>query len=154
MSSVFRQQGFSQVELVVVIVVIGILAATLVPRWSASSGFEERAFRDRVVAALRYAQKSAVAARRTVCATFTAQSVTFSIAPFASLNCAGGAALNGPDGVPLVVTAQAPTAFLSVPADIVFDAGGRPLTGAASLSVSTLSAAMVISVEAETGYVH
>lgn len=151
-----QQNGFTLVELVAVLVIAGILAAVIIPKMNAGTGFDERGFRDRVVAGLRYAQKSAIAARRTVCASFSSPpaSVTFSISTAnGAANCAVGNALAGPDTNPLVVTATGNVTFAALPANIVFDAAGRPASGAV-ISVTGLPAALAITVEAETGYVH
>jgi len=151
-----RCRGFTMVELVVVIVMIGILAATVMPRWRGGSGLEERGFRDRTAAALRYAQKSAIAARLTTCAAFTMTppSVSFRISSLnGAADCTAGADLIGPDGLVLVVGATGSATFTAAPASIVFDAAGRP-NGASVISISGLPAALAITVEAETGYVH
>jgi len=52
--------GYTLVELVTVIVILGILAAMAVPRFADHVVFEERGFYEEVVAALRYGQKIAV----------------------------------------------------------------------------------------------
>jgi len=52
--------GFSLIELVTVVVIIGALAFVVVPRLNVS-GFEQYAFRQEVLAGLRYAQKTAMA---------------------------------------------------------------------------------------------
>lgn len=149
-------RGFTLVELVATIVLLGILAAMVVPRFGSGTGFDERVFRDRVVAGLRYAQKSAIAARVTTCATFSASpaSVSFRISTNnGAANCSIGTVLVGTDGNPLVVTASGGVSFVALPADVVFDAAGRPV-GAATISIFGLGSSLAITVEAETGYVH
>ena len=53
-------RGFTLVELITVVVILGILAALAVPRFFDAQVFEERGFYEEVAATLRYAQKIAV----------------------------------------------------------------------------------------------
>jgi MSHA pilin protein MshC len=54
-------------ELVVIIVIMGVLAAVIVPKLTNGSDAEAATFADRILATLRVAQKAAVAKRRLVC---------------------------------------------------------------------------------------
>lgn len=56
-----RVSGFTLVELVTGIVILGILAAVVIPRWFSRIQFEERGYFDQLLQASRYAQKLAIA---------------------------------------------------------------------------------------------
>lgn len=146
------------VELVVTIIIIGILAAAVLPRWSGNSGFEERGFRDQVVAGLRFAQKSAIVARRTVRVDFTAADVQFLIRSCSNdvAVCPGAeyVALNLPGaGDSIIRAASVRSANFSVfPANVFFLPSGSPVGGGANIEVSNLPGLPIV-IEAETGYV-
>ncbi len=56
-----HQRGFTLVELVMTLVIIGILAAVVGPRFFDRQVFDERLFFEETVSAVRYAQKLALA---------------------------------------------------------------------------------------------
>jgi MSHA pilin protein MshC len=56
-----RASGYTVVELVLVIVILGILGALAGPRFFDNAAFDERAYVDELASSLRYAQKVAVA---------------------------------------------------------------------------------------------
>lgn len=56
-----HNHGFTMIELVAVIIVLGILAAFVAPHFLGTSRFDTRGTYDNLVSALRYAQKRAIA---------------------------------------------------------------------------------------------
>jgi MSHA pilin protein MshC len=72
--------GFTIVEMVTIMVVIGILSAIAIPRLTQTSAFSSSAYRNEIASALRHAQKSAVSHRRLVCAALAKTTVKLTIA--------------------------------------------------------------------------
>ncbi len=143
--------GFTLVELLTTMIVLGILAALVAPRFLGGYGFHDLGFADETRAILRYARHAALARQRSVCVGFTASSVTLTYASaYGSGACDTG--LPAPSGspVPYQVSGRGSAAFSPVPANFSFDRLGRP---SAAQTINVAGAAPVV-VEAETGYVH
>jgi MSHA pilin protein MshC len=154
-----HQRGFTLVELILVMVMIGILTALAAPRIVAGSDFNVQGFHDETLAYLRYAQKTAIAQRRTVCVVFAANSTTLNMASAATATTCD-TAMRGPRGEsPAQVTGdEFDTMYAPTPANFNFDGLGQLVdaTGAAlaNQTIQISGAARTITVETGTGYVH
>lgn len=139
-------------ELIAVLIIMGVLAAIALPRFSASTyGSDELRLYDQTVAALRYAQRTAIAMQRTVCATFSGGNqlaLSYSSA-YSPPSC--DTPLPPPGGVggstQYVVSGQG--ASYSAGSTFSYDRVGRPSAG----QTITVSGGRPIVVEPETGYV-
>ncbi|MDP2143644.1 MAG: prepilin-type N-terminal cleavage/methylation domain-containing protein [Gallionella sp.] len=133
------QRGFTLVELVMVIVIVGILAMFVAPRFFDANIFQSRGAADQVRAALRYGQKIAIAQRTNVDVVISSAAIS---------DC--GTQLVGGDVVCII------SSSVAVPGKTVtFNALGQPVPNAAdSIVVGTAPNATTINIEAETGYVH
>ncbi len=143
MARINKQLGFTVIELVVVIVLLGILAAFALPRFFDVDSFRTRADYDEIAGAVRYAQKLAVASGCDVQVQIT--SGGYALQQHAT-NCTTGAFTNI-SGHPIT---NAPISGVSLPTrTLEFDAMGRCTSGAGTFSIGGEN----ITVVAETGYV-
>jgi len=143
--------GFTIAELVAVLIIAGVLAAVAVPRLGTfGAAQDEVKLYDQTLAALRYAQKAALAMQHTVCATFsggTTLTLTYA-SVYGSAICDANLMPPGGAGAPYTVVRQGSAGYTAA-APFSYDRVGRP---SAAQTIS-LAGGRAITVEAETGYV-
>lgn len=150
--------GFTMIELVMVMVLAGILAIAVIPRFANKSAFDERGFYDQTIAMVRYAQKVAIAQRTNVFVNVTANTICLTYA--ADLTCTsavvGNHVINPSDNAwfkrDATTATQAGGAF-AASTSFSFSALGRP-SAATVITLNSTGPVQSITVEAETGYVH
>lgn len=158
-----RSNGFTMIELVMVMVLAGILAIAVIPRFADKSTFDTRGFFDQSVAMLRYAQKVAIAQRTPVCVSANAatQSIFlyYAAVPVSASPCTSAAELANPvinpaENIGFLKTAPSGVT-LSATVVFYFDALGRPNpNNPHTITITGDGVTQTIQVEAETGYVH
>ena len=130
-----RVSGFTLVELITVMVIVGILAVAVLPRFFTVSTFEDRGSADQVKSILRFAQKTAIAQHTPVRVTLAqgASPDCTTTLTGGNLNCTVKSALTGA-GI------------------YTFNALGQ-LTAPAAPATVTIGGT-TITIETETGYAH
>jgi prepilin-type N-terminal cleavage/methylation domain-containing protein len=151
-----HSRGFTMVELISIMVIVGILAAVAIPRINTATSFRSGEFRDQVIAALRYAQKSAVSHRRLVCATLTQTSLALSMDSSSPRDGTCDADVSIP-GVATQTLSAHQDGFTNVPDSVLyFQPDGRMTSDAAGSTVAnfdnTVDGSHVV-VWGATGYV-
>ncbi|WP_083684613.1 pilus assembly FimT family protein [Massilia putida] len=151
--------GFTMVELVVVMILIGVLAAIGIPRLMGDKNMEAAVFGDQVVSGLRRAQKIATGHRRVVCASVGPKAV------IVRLNACGGAGLAVTglgDGdyatTDSVLTVKTTTLFFQPDGRITTDAAGTTAVANGAIDITgnvngQNTTFRTIRVEGTTGYV-
>lgn len=139
-----QETGFSLVELIVVILLLGILAAFAVPHFVDLSSFRTRTAYDEVAGAVRYAQKLAVASGCKVQFAVSGNSY-FLRQPSPDCTSASYADISGHP----VSGNSIAVGLSSSPTSFVFD----PLGRSSSAATITVGGTETITVIAETGYV-
>ena len=135
--------GFTLVELIVVILIVGILSISIAPRFFGVSAYEDRKAVDELLTALRHTQQMAMNRGGDIQLVLTANNFT--------VQRSGGGNLRSPDGVtPYFKAFPDNVAVFSTPAlpsTINYDRLGRTNAGY-TITVGS----QTITIEQETGY--
>lgn len=158
MSNRRKTGGFTMVELIVTLVLIGIVAAVAIPRFVGRDAFDARGYSDQFVGAFQYARQQAIAQRRTVCVAVAANGTVTLTRALVFEGVCGPALVDPARGAAFVLTAPkdgvavAARAGTALPLTLSFDALGRPNAAAGVRIAGDIDRCM--QVEATTGYVH
>lgn len=158
-----RVSGFTVVELVAVMVIVGIIAAISAPRFVGVDAFDARGSFGTLTAALRYAQKTAIAQRTTVCVDVntTTRVVALSYRANSSALCSSvstGAVMDPATQTAYSKTLSSNVTLSAATNPLGFDGLGRPKPNANTTftiqnAVVPSESTRTITVEADTGYV-
>jgi MSHA pilin protein MshC len=145
--------GYTVIELVVVIVILGVLAAIAGPRFFDTRVFSERGYADEVASAMRYSQKIAVASGCNVRLSITTSGYNAMQQAPSGNRCNASSSswtttVIRPDGE-LLAGVPPTDANVSGAATLVFDNKGAVISGATNLIVGPYTLAL----DAASGFV-
>jgi MSHA pilin protein MshC len=143
--------GFTMVELIVTLIIVGILSAVIMPRFADRREFDAAGYADQARASLEYARNAAVASRRNVCVGVAGGTLTFTRAVAAgdAAGCAATLSIPQRGPVPNVLTPPAGVAIGGTLAGFTFMASGAA-SGGGTLAIGDRT----LTVVAATGYVY
>lgn len=154
------KKGFTLVEMVVTLIIVGILAVFAVPRLFDIGDFDARGYHDQALAMLRYAQKTAIAQRTSVFVNIDSGGGTICLTYAADPTCASGTGVLNPADNRWFSKAVPAGVTLSNSQSFFFSGLGRPQPDATVLgpviafNIIYDGVSRPIRVERETGYVH
>lgn len=152
-----RRRGFTMVELIAVMVLVGVLAVVAAPRLDSALALRGSAWRDQVLAAALQARSLATGHRRLVCLTVATGEVRLAIAS-ANPATSCDATLAGPDGdARWAVDAHALAVTVSPAGTLYVQPDGRITSDGAGTAAVNASIAIAgeaaLQITGETGHV-
>lgn len=150
-----KNGGFTLVELIITMVILAIVSVVAIPKLFDNEAFEARGFHDEVVAAIRYAQKAAVAQRTSVFVNIDPGSgklcLTYTVDP----ECDDASTVRDPGGSAEFSRTAPAGVTINTSGQFSFSALGQPVPdGQKSVNVVGAGQTRTIRIERETGYVH
>ncbi|MCO5098024.1 MAG: GspH/FimT family pseudopilin [Rhodocyclaceae bacterium] len=144
------------VELVTVIIVASIVVAVALPRFVGRDAFDQRGFKDQLLASLRYARQQAITKRREVCVAINPVSpatLTLTFNPSTTPGAVCSSSIFEPGSTtPFVVSAPNGVTLVASATTFRFNGLGQPVPNA-SVAL-TVTGTIPIAVAAETGHVN
>lgn len=149
-----RQTGFTLVELVMIILLVGILSIVAIPHFANRDTYDASGFAEETRAILRLAQKTAIGQHRNVSVNFDVAHQSLTACYDTAYPCASPVA-DPSGGAAMSVAPNSNVAFTSTVAQLSFDWRGSPNGTAATVTVSPVAGgtATSVGVDADTGYV-
>jgi MSHA pilin protein MshC len=144
--------GFTLIELIAVIIVVGILAAFTLPRFVGETAFDARGVHDNLASALRYARERAIAGNCPVRVTISSGGYVLEHRS----SCGTGAfdqSIVNPGTGDAFAANVAPGVTLEPAATIIFTATGATRGADTTIHVSGGGRTRMLTVIAGTGYV-
>ncbi len=151
------QRGFTLVELVTVIIVIGILAVSIIPRFDGTDAYEANTHRAQLISALRLTQQRAMQQTSdTFCNHLLIEEKQYGVPDRTDCSIIIFPSSWVPDATGHVVDTRYNITFSTSPKIIGFSSMGRPLNdcaGGCTISVNSEDETLDIIVKSE-GYIH
>lgn len=151
-----HKRGFTLVELVVTLVLLGILSVVALPRFFDSTAFKSRGFYDEVAAAARYGQKLAVASGCDV--QFTVAGGSYALSQRQDCDDHGSAfnrdVLRPAGGGSFAGSAPSGVVLAASTSSVIFDALGRATFGGVPVNVTVTVGDRSFTIVGESGYVN
>ncbi|MBF5039596.1 prepilin-type N-terminal cleavage/methylation domain-containing protein [Methylophilus sp. 13] len=151
-----KSDGFTLVELVVVIALTGVMVAVAMPRFANGDIFETRGDAGLLSSTLRYAQKTAIAQRRNVYVILN-NAVPDTVSLCFDTAC-NQAVINPETTAAYVFTSSKNVDITSGNVSVGFDALGRVVPNSTvnykATNKKNNAQSVTVTVEADTGYIH
>lgn len=150
------QSGFTVVELITVIVIIGILTSISAPKFIGNDAFAARGSYSTLLSALRLAQKTAIAQRKTVYANLNTTTKTVCLGYDSSCSTA---VIDPANNAAYSKSLSSSVNLTTTLSSIAFTSSGKEnanntVTITVANNVVTSEPARTITIEQDTGYVH
>lgn len=144
-----HERGFTIIELVVIIIIIGVLAVFATGRFANDTSFQTRGYFDELLSATRFAQRYAVASGCDVQIQI-AGDYSYALTTQDAI-CGVGTAVQGPGGG--AFGGAAPAGVTATVGTHRFDARGALIAGGGVVQVSDGSSTHAFTITSNTGYV-